>query len=176
MAIRCYAVGPAGDLGFRAVDPSYVPQTGEALFSDDPPPSNATLAAVSTAFAAALAAQAAAAQVASAADAYTAIVKAGCQIQSAATPSLNGTYALDTPSIAKMNGIVAGINAGRGLPGGGSTFNLYDQTGGVHAIGSADYLNLAQALENYIYEAMAYEAALAGGSSATPPAQPVKIA
>lgn len=110
-----------------------------------------------------------------AAAAYAAAIAAGCRMVSTASPGLNGTYPLNDSAIAKMTAIAAGIAGGKGLPGGGSTFNLFDASGAPHAIGSSDYLNLAAALETYVYDLIAYEMALAGGQSPTPPAQPVVI-
>ena len=101
---------------------------------------------------------------------------AGCQITSTATPALDATYLIDDSSIGKFTAIASGINAGKGLPGGGSTFNLLDAAGAAHVIGSADFLNLAAALETYVYDIVQTEMSMLGGHGGTWPAQPVTIA
>lgn len=106
---------------------------------------------------------------------YLNAIAAGCHIVSIANPSLNGTYRIDDASLAKLTAVAAGIGAGKGLPGGGGTFNLFDQAGASHAIGAADFLNLAAALETYVYDLIVWEAALLGGHPATLPGQPVPI-
>jgi hypothetical protein len=110
------------------------------------------------------------------ADMYNAAIAAGCQIVSTANPStLDGTYPLDPLSVGKITAIAAGINAGKGLPGGGSTFNLLDVAGNAHPIGSGDFLNLAAALETYVYDCSVAEMTLLGGHVATWPTMPVTI-
>ncbi|HZT90244.1 MAG TPA: hypothetical protein VFA12_20055 [Stellaceae bacterium] len=109
------------------------------------------------------------------ADQYAVLKAAGCRISSTATPSLDAAYAIDDASIGKITAIAAGIGNGKGLPGGGSTFNLYDASGAAHAIGNADFLNLAAALETYVYDLIQAQASMLGGHGGTWPTQPVTI-
>jgi hypothetical protein len=107
--------------------------------------------------------------------AFAAALAAGCAIVSTATPSLNGTYPIDDSSVGRITSIAAGIGSGKGLPGGGATFNLLDARGAAHAIGATDFLNLGAALESYVYALISTEVALLGGHAATWPTQPVTI-
>ena len=104
-----------------------------------------------------------------------AVLAAGVQVTSTATPSLNGTYALDQVSQNQITAIAAGIAAGKGLPGGGTTFNWPDVTGAQHAFSSTNFTNLASAMESYVYSFMQAIATLVGGGSATMPTQPITI-
>src|SRR5690348_15043338 len=55
-----------------------------------------------------------------------ALLKAGMQLVSTGTSSLNGTYAVDDSAAIVIDGIYSGIKDGDGLPGGGTTFNYPD--------------------------------------------------
>jgi hypothetical protein len=107
---------------------------------------------------------------------YQAALAAGIAIVSTATPALAGTYAISDAQQSKITGITAGINSGKGLPGGGTTFNYPDAAGAMHPFGAADFLNFAKAIEDYVYALIHAEAALLGGHAGTWPAQPVTIA
>jgi hypothetical protein len=108
---------------------------------------------------------------------YNYLVSVGCQVTSTANPStLNGTYPIDTDTLALYDGVMASINSDKGLPGGGSTFNLLDIEGNFHPIGASDFTNLAEALRNYIYDLAVCLMALLGSHTATWPTQPVAIA
>lgn len=74
------------------------------------------------------------------------VLDAGVSVVSTSTPSLNGTYALDQKSQAAIASISTGISAGKGLPGGGPTFVYAGIT-----FTSAQFLDLASALEGYVY-------------------------
>lgn len=105
------------------------------------------------------------------------LIAGGCQIISAGNPGgLNGTYALDEASLGKFTAVATGIAAGKGLPGGGATTIIYDSAGGAHALGAPDYLNLAVALENYVYAIINTTAALLRGQNASWPTLPATIA
>jgi hypothetical protein len=93
-------------------------------------------------------------------------IAAGCRISSAATPALNGTYAIDDAAQQTITGIAAGIAARNRVPGGGATFTYPDMAGTLHAFSAADFLDFATAVEDYVY-------ALSNGQT---PAQPVQIA
>ena len=91
-----------------------------------------------------------------------ALASAPCHVQSTATPSLDGDYAIDDASQQRIIGIAAGIAARGRLPGGGTTFNYRDAGGMPHAFSSTDFLNFAAALEDYVY-------ALQNGQTPTSP-------
>lgn len=97
-------------------------------------------------------------------------------IQSTGSPALNGTYAMDQGTQAQITGIAAGIAAGRGLPGGGSTFNWPDVFGQPHAFSSTNFLNFASAAESYIYNFTQQLNLLVNNLPATLPTQPITIA
>lgn len=98
-----------------------------------------------------------------------AALTAGVTVTSTATPALNGVYAVDPPSQANISGIATGIAARSRLPGGGSTFNYGDISGGQHAFASADFLNFADAVEDFCYALYAaFEGDAIGGSPSWP--------
>jgi hypothetical protein len=100
---------------------------------------------------------------------YDAAMAAGIEITSTATPTLNAAYAIDPTMQQRIQGIVAGITAGKGLPGGGSTFEWEDQSAIPHVFTSADFVNFAAAVENYVYGLIMTLAALKAGQPATWP-------
>lgn len=104
------------------------------------------------------------------------VVSAGCAVTSTATPALNGTYALDQPSLFNITSLSAGIAAGKPLPGGGTTFNYPDISSAQHAFTGANFLDFAAAIETLIYSAQQALAALLAGTSAAFPALSVTIA
>jgi hypothetical protein len=93
------------------------------------------------------------------------------QITSTATAALNGTYAIDPLSRATIAEIQTSINAGLGVPGGGSTFNYLDASGAAHAFAASDFTNFAKAIRDYVYALTQ----VAAGASATLPATPLAI-
>lgn len=95
-----------------------------------------------------------------------AVIAAGLQIVSTSTPSLNGTYGIGSAEQQNISGIAAGIASRNRLPGGGATFNYGDASGTLHAFNGPNFLNLASAVEDYLY-------ALEQGSA---PTQPITIA
>ena len=74
------------------------------------------------------------------------VFAAGINITSTGTPSLNDTYPLDPQSQQYITSISTGVAAGKGLPGGGSTF-MYNG----HSFTAANFLAFAQAAEDYAY-------------------------
>ena len=76
---------------------------------------------------------------------------AGVVLTSIGTGSLNGVYDVSVPAQANINGVVAGIGAGIGLPGGGGTFNWHDTSGAPHAFSEVNFKNFAAAVSGYTY-------------------------
>lgn len=98
-----------------------------------------------------------------------AALAAGITIVSTATPALNGTYGVDDQSQRFISGTAASIAARSRLPGGAATFGYGDVTGARHNFSSADFLNFADAVEDYVYALYtALETALAGGTAVWP--------
>jgi hypothetical protein len=81
----------------------------------------------------------------------SAALLAGIQLTSIGTPALDGSYAVDPATAARINGIIAGIAGGLGLPGGGSTFLWPDTSANGHAFDVTNYKNFAAAVMNYTY-------------------------
>lgn len=80
-----------------------------------------------------------------------AALAAGIQLTSLSTGSLNGTYDVSQPTQVRINGVMSGIGAGVGLPGGGATFNWPDTSGNAHAFSETNFKNFAAAVTNYTY-------------------------
>lgn len=100
---------------------------------------------------------------------------AGCQITSASKPGLNGIYAIDPVMQGRVSAVAVGIAAGKGFPHGAATYSWPVAGGTVTFTATADFLQLASALEAYVSDLILAEAALATGNPATWPAQPVAI-
>ncbi|WDD94657.1 hypothetical protein Bsp3421_004791 [Burkholderia sp. FERM BP-3421] len=90
---------------------------------------------------------------------------AGIAISSTSTPALNGTYACDQLSQMDIIAIETSINAGKGFPGGATTFNYPDVSGVMHAFSEANFTNFAAAVRNYVY---ALKSVIAGVSTTLP--------
>lgn len=95
--------------------------------------------------------------------AFASAIASGCRVVSTANPSLNDTYAIDPTSLATITSIATGIAARSRVPGGGATF-VYPQMSS-HQFSATDFLNLASALEDYVYNL----------SNGLPVTQPVTI-
>jgi hypothetical protein len=93
------------------------------------------------------------------------------QVNSTATPALSGTYAIDPLSRGNIIAVQTSINAGLGLPGGGSTFSYLDAAGAAHAFGATDFTHFATAIRDYVYALTQ----VASGGSNTLPATPLTI-
>ena len=100
-----------------------------------------------------------------------AMLAAGIEIVSTSTPSINGTYAWDPAARATIAEVVAGINAGDGFPGGGSSF-VYPLPGGATFPSTAVFMAFAKAMRDFIYAVSTVAATNAG----TLPTLPVTIA
>lgn len=109
------------------------------------------------------------------ADTYAAKIVTGVQIVSAATSALNAVYPITDNAQSKMQAIVIGIAANKGLPGGGTTFNWLDISGQPHAFTADQFMAFSTAIETYVYELVMAEVALVGGHEAAWPDQPVSI-
>jgi hypothetical protein len=94
------------------------------------------------------------------------------QVTSAATPALSGTYWIDPISRGNVIAVQTSINAGLGLPGGGSTFNYLDSSGAPHAFTASDFTHFATAIRDYVYALTQ----VAAGASQTLPTTPLTIA
>jgi hypothetical protein len=66
-------------------------------------------------------------------------------------PALNGDYPIDAATQMQVAGIMSKINAGRGLPGGGQTFNWPDAAGIAHVWSAPQFVDFADKLADYIY-------------------------
>jgi hypothetical protein len=96
---------------------------------------------------------------------------AGLSVLSTAAPAFNGIYALDKSSQTD----IAGIAAGKGLPGGGVTFSYATLSGTPIAFNAIEFSNFASAVEGYIYAFSQALVALIADASATLPSQPLTI-
>lgn len=76
---------------------------------------------------------------------------AGIVLTSIGTGAINGTYDVSPTTLNRISGVVAGIGAGLGLPGGGGTFNWLDTSGAAHAFSAVNFKNFATAVSNYTY-------------------------
>lgn len=99
----------------------------------------------------------------------------GIIVTSTATPALNGTYAVDEEAQRFIAGTAAGIAARNRVPGGGATFGYGDMSGVPHNFTSADFLNFADAVEDYVYQLYATTQLLLSGQTATWPPNNVTI-
>lgn len=80
-----------------------------------------------------------------------AAISAGIILTSLATGALNGSYDVSPQTQIQIGGVVAGIGAGIGLPGGGGTFLWPDTSGTPHAFSEANFKNFATAVSGYTY-------------------------
>lgn len=154
-------------LSFRRADPSLALLPGEIAF--DHQPSEDDLAAAFPGRVAALA-------VAAAPQRLAAALAAGIVVASVASAALNGTYAVDVAAQRKVSAIAAGIASRGRLPGGGATFTYPEMSGALHTFASADFLNLAAVIEDYVYALETAAAATAAGESVSWPEAAAAIA
>ena len=96
----------------------------------------------------------------------------GCQIVSAGTPALDGTYACNLIAQQRLTSIQTRINAGLGLPLGSATIDWLDTGGTAHAFTAAQFTTLAAAIGDYAYELEL----LTLGQNTALPSQPKNIA
>lgn len=94
----------------------------------------------------------------------------GVQIRSTGTSALNGTYAMDPASQQQITSIAASIAAGRGLPGGQSTFTYQG-----HSFDADHFLDFATAVENWVYAVYQAVGTIVMTGSGSMPTQPITI-
>jgi hypothetical protein len=92
-------------------------------------------------------------------------------VQCVTLPGLDGEYANNTASRQAMTGVVAQINAGLGLPGGGATFNWPDAAGGERLWPEVEFVAFASAVTQFVYAC----AQTAGGFTDTVPSSVLVI-
>jgi len=93
-------------------------------------------------------------------------------VVSTSNPTLNGVYALDDRRFAFVAGVASQIANGRGVPGGGLTFNYYDTSEQAHAFTAEEFLNFGEAVSAFVTVALD---ALHGVPGAQLPTQPITI-
>jgi len=144
-------------MSMKAVDPSYVPQSGEVVYATIP--TNDQLTTDFPGFAAALAA-------ATAASNALAAIAAGVEITSSGTPTLNGTYSVDADSTADINAVITYILVNGNFPGNSSTMKWADVDGDFHTFNDvATFKAFASAIANYVAQVTIYGA---GGGGSLP--------
>lgn len=79
------------------------------------------------------------------------LIASGVEVHSTGTPAINAVYAIDQGAQQNIGGVAAGIASRNRLPGGGSTFNYGDIEGVNHAFTATQFLDLAAAVEDYVY-------------------------
>lgn len=89
----------------------------------------------------------------------------GIAIVSTGTPALNGTYAVDQLSQMDVIAIETSLNAGKGFPGGATTFGYPDITGARHSFSEANFTDFAAAVRDFVY---ACKSVIAGQSTTLP--------
>ena len=73
-------------------------------------------------------------------------------VVSASTPAISGTYSISAASVSNITAIIAGIAAGQGFPGGGSTLTYVDAGGVAHVFETTpEFVAFAAAIRNYVY-------------------------
>jgi hypothetical protein len=92
---------------------------------------------------------------------------AGITISSTGTPTLDGTYACDQLSQMDIIAVETSISAGKGFPGGATTFNYPDVIGVMHSFTEANFTDFAAAVRDYVY---ALKSVIAGASTTLPAA------
>jgi len=100
------------------------------------------------------------------------LLASGLKITSTGTPALNATYACDALSQADIVAIETSLNAGKGFPGGATTFSYPDNTGAMHGFSESAFTDFAAAIRDYVYGCKAYSA----GQTMVPPTATAAIA
>jgi len=101
-----------------------------------------------------------------------ALLASGLSVTSTGTPALNGTYAVDQLSQSDIIAIETSLNAGKGFPGGATSFGYPDMSGVAHGFNEANFTNFAAAVRDFVYACRA----VISGVSPTLPASSVTIA
>jgi hypothetical protein len=107
---------------------------------------------------------------------YASKLSAGLAITSTATPSLNGTYAINPEWQGRIEAISDGLANGKGLPHNAATIAWKDINGGVHNFSPKDFLNFSVVVRDYVFDMLGTESALAQGLTATWPTATAAIA
>jgi hypothetical protein len=92
------------------------------------------------------------------------------EVQSTGTSALDGFYPMDAQTQAQITSIATSITAGRGLPGGSSTFVFQG-----HVFNQTQFLNFATAVENYIYNFYQALGQIVLTGSGSLPSQPITM-
>lgn len=95
----------------------------------------------------------------------------GVNIHSAGAPTLDAVYACDPVSQMDIISIETGLNAGKGFPGGSTTFGYPDIKGVLHSFSESNFANFAAAVRDYVY---ALNSVVAGAATDLP-STPVMI-
>ena len=95
------------------------------------------------------------------------MLAAGLQINSTSTPAIDGTYAVDQLSQMDIIAIETSLSAGKGFPGGVTTFNYPDASGVMHAFSQANFTDFAAAVRDFVYT---LKSVMAEASSSLPSA------
>jgi len=104
-----------------------------------------------------------------------AALDAGCQISSAGTPAISGTYPIDTFSWQKMTATALYVQINAKFPAGQTTWTILDMNG-VHRTfpTTASFMETVTAIADYV--AQIYMLIDGIGTATALPVQPVNIA
>jgi hypothetical protein len=103
-------------------------------------------------------------------------IAAGIAITSTATPSLNGTYALDSVSTAQIYQIGLYASQFGVFPSGNSTFVYPDGTGTPHVFAVTDFINFLHAVAALVTDLNTQAQIMLNGGTPTWPVQTATIA
>ncbi|MBN3755902.1 hypothetical protein G3N95_23355 [Paraburkholderia sp. Tr-20389] len=93
------------------------------------------------------------------------ILAGGLTVTSAGTPALNGTFPVDALSQSDIIAIETSLNAGKGFPGGATTFSYPDATGAMRAFSESNFTDFAAAVRDFVYGC---RGVIAGASTVLP--------
>jgi hypothetical protein len=91
-------------------------------------------------------------------------------VTSTQAPQVSGSYSITPADQAQITGIAASIAAGRGLPGGQSSFSFQG-----HPFTQQKFLDFANGVENYVYGLLSGLAQVVNTGSGALPGTPVAI-
>jgi hypothetical protein len=106
---------------------------------------------------------------------FAGLMAAGVTVTSSSDPSLNAVYSVTTAAQNNTTAIAASIAAGQGLPHGATSIQWLDADGVSHSFTAAQFLALADAIRNYVYDLSIAEAALSAGRQTAWPASTIAI-
>ncbi len=107
---------------------------------------------------------------------FQSLVSGGIILTSTGTPALNATYSTTDTAQKNVSGVVTGIAAGLGFPGGGTTFQYLDASNVPHSFDASHFTAFAAALRNFVYNCEITLATIQNGGTATFPSNLVTIA